>query len=66
MLGKLAFQVRLLADPTAPGRLYLTWLDASDVGLYRFSEVGNPIQAIRSDDGGKSWSDPGPATMAGR
>ena len=58
VLGKLAFGVRLVADPARAGRLYLTWLDASEVGLYRFTEPGNAIRAIRSDDGGVSWSDP--------
>jgi hypothetical protein len=28
------------------------------VGLYKFTETGNPIQAIRSEDGGRSWTDP--------
>lgn len=57
-IGPRAFQVRMTADPQAPRRLYLTWLQASDLGLYKFTETGNPIQAIRSDDGGQSWSDP--------
>ena len=58
VLGKLAFQVRLVADPDESGQLYLTYLQASDVGLFRFTEPGNPIQAIRSDDGGETWSEP--------
>ncbi len=57
-LGQNAFQVRLAADPAHPGRLYLTWLAASDLGLYRFTQSGNPIQAIRSDDGGRTWTQP--------
>ena len=57
-LGRLAFQVRLTADPRRAGRIYLTYLKASDVGLYRFSETGNPIRAIRSEDGGSTWSQP--------
>ncbi len=57
-LGPLSFQVRLVADPTVAGRLYLTWLHASDVGLYRFTEPGNPIRFARSDDGGRSWARP--------
>jgi hypothetical protein len=57
-LGPLSFQVRLAADPTAPRRLYLTWLEASGVGLYRFTEPGNPIRLARSDDGGESWGTP--------
>lgn len=55
VLGRLPFQVRLEADPKRVGRLYLTWLQASDVGLYRFTEPGNPIRAMRSDDGGDNW-----------
>jgi hypothetical protein len=56
--GPLKFQVRLAADPKAPRRLYMTWLDAPEIGLYRFSEPGNPIRAARSDDGGRTWSTP--------
>ena len=58
VLGKLAFQARLVADPNARGRLYLTYLKASDVGLYKFTETGNPIYAVRSDDGGDEWTEP--------
>lgn len=59
--GPLKFQVRLTADPAAPQRLYMTWLDAEEVGLFRFSSEGNPIRAARSDDGGRTWS--GPVTV---
>ncbi len=55
---KLPFQVRLATDPKEPGRLYVTWLQASEVGLFRFPEPGNPINAMRSDDGGKTWETP--------
>ncbi len=57
-LGKRAFQVRVSADTRNQRRLYLTWLAASDVGLYKFTEPGNPIQTIRSEDGGRTWTDP--------
>jgi hypothetical protein len=57
-LGRNSFTVRLTADPDQPGLLYATWLDAADLGLYRFSEPGNPIKVIRSEDGGRSWSAP--------
>ncbi len=58
-LGRLMFQVRLMADPVKPGRLYLTWLEgASGVGLFRFSAPGNPIRFARSDDGGRTWTRP--------
>ncbi len=55
---RLPFQVRLATDPSEPQRLYVTWLQASEVGLYRFSEPGNPINAMRSDDGGVTWEEP--------
>jgi len=58
VVGPLAFQVRLTADPTRPRRLYVTWLQASDVGIYRFAGPGNPIEVTRSDDGGGSWQNP--------
>ncbi len=65
-LRKLAFQVRLTTDPARRGRIYLTYLQASEVGLYKFTETGNPIRAIRSDDGGASWSTPTRVSDAGR
>ena len=58
LLGPLSFQVRLAADPTHPRRLYLSWLRASDVGVFRFAETGNPIVVARSDDGGMTWGRP--------
>jgi hypothetical protein len=56
VLGPLAFQVRLATDPARPNRVYMTWLQGSGLGLYRFERPGNPIYAIRSDDGGRTWS----------
>ncbi len=58
VLGPLAFQVRLAADPVRSQRLYLTWLQATDVGIYRFAGPGNPIEVTRTDDGGGSWQQP--------
>ncbi len=58
VLGPLAFQVRLTTDPARPRRLYLTWLQASGVGLYRFTAPGNPVEVTRSEDGGRSWQRP--------
>jgi hypothetical protein len=58
VLGRLPFQVRLAADPSAPRRVYLTWLQGAEVGLYRFSRTGAPIKTMRSDDGGSTWSTP--------
>lgn len=66
VLGKLAFQVRLTADPSQRGRLYMTYLKASDVGLYKFTEPGNPIRSVRSEDGGTTWSDPTQVNDAAR
>ncbi|MBA3746211.1 MAG: exo-alpha-sialidase [Solirubrobacterales bacterium] len=57
-LGKRAFQVRITADPSSPKRIFLTWLKADALGLYTFSNTGNPIMAIRSDDGGVNWTNP--------
>jgi hypothetical protein len=58
VLGRLAFQVRLATDPARPGRVYITWLQGLGVGNLRFRSTGNPIEAIRSDDGGATWSHP--------
>ncbi len=57
-LDPLAFQVGLTADPRRPERLYLTWVQASSVGIVRFTEPGNPVMAARSDDGGRTWRKP--------
>jgi len=66
VLGPLAFQARLAADPTRPKRLYLTWLQAADTGNLSFPSTGNPINLIRSDDAGASWTDPVRVTPAAR
>ena len=65
-LGPRSFQVRLTADPTAPNRIFLTWLKADELGLYTFSNTGNPIMAIRSDDGGRNWTEPARVSSAAR
>ena len=56
--GRLRFQVRLAVDPEDSRRIHLTWLKADDVGFLKFTETGNPIQSIRSDDGGATWHRP--------
>lgn len=56
--GRLAFQVRIVTDPERPHRVYLTWLQAEDVGLFRFASAGNPIVVARSDDAGVTWGRP--------
>ena len=59
LLGRLAFQVRLTADPADPRRLYLSYLRAdTDVGLFKFTGPGNPILVSRSVDGGASFERP--------
>ena len=58
VIGPQAFQVRIAADPNDPRRLYLSWVQASDVGLYKFSQPGNPILMARSADGGSTWGRP--------
>lgn len=65
-LARHPFQVRLTADPDVAGRLYMTWLQAGELGLYQFSETGNPIQVIRSDDGGDNWTSPTRVSSPGR
>lgn len=64
--GRLAFQVRLSADISRPGRLYLTWLQADKVGTLLFPNTGNPIQTARSDDSGSTWSAPVRVSPSGR
>jgi hypothetical protein len=56
LLGRLAFQVRIAADPKDPRRLYLSYVRAdTDVGVLKFTAPGNPILVSRSSDGGASW-----------
>lgn len=65
-LGPLAFQVRLLADDNRPGELYLTWLQADAVAFVAFPNPANPVQFMRSSDGGLTWSEPTTVSSAGR
>lgn len=57
-LGPNAFQVQLTADPRSDRRVFLTYVKASELGLYAFTTPGNPIMAVRSDDGGSNWTQP--------
>ena len=66
VVGPLAFQVRLVADPGTPGRLYLSWLQAQATGLLAFAETGNPVLVSRSDDGGRTWAEPVRVSGPGR
>lgn len=52
------FQSRLTADPKVPNRLYLSYLSAEETSSLAFPEPGNPIQILRSDDGGATWTGP--------
>jgi hypothetical protein len=56
--GPLAFQVRLAPDPNSPRRMYLTWLQGIEVAPLRFTRTGNPIQLIRTENGGRTWTRP--------
>lgn len=56
--GELAFQVRLVADPSVSGRLYATWLQASETATLGFPGVGYPINLSISDDAGRTWTSP--------
>jgi hypothetical protein len=54
--GALTFQARVTVDPKGP--VYVTWLQANDVALLRFSGPPPQIVTARSDDGGKTFSAP--------
>lgn len=56
--GPLAFQVRVVADRAAPGRVYLAWLQGSATTSWGFAAAGNPIVVVRSDDAGATWTEP--------
>jgi len=56
--GRLAFQARLSIDRARPDRLYLSWLQADEVGTGLFPTTGNPIEMARSDDHGATWGLP--------
>ena len=66
MTGPLSFQLRLVADPFVPGRLYRTWLQAEAVALYAFPTTANPVLFARSDDGGSTWKGPVGVNATGR
>ncbi|MGH9072085.1 MAG: sialidase family protein, partial [Acidimicrobiales bacterium] len=56
--GPLAFQVSMAVDPSNPSHLYMAWLHATQTGELLFPNVGNPIVASRSTNGGRTWSKP--------
>ena len=56
--GPETFQVRLATDPTRPDRVYMTWVQGLGTKNLGYIGPGNPIVAVRSDDGGRTWSQP--------
>lgn len=56
--GRHAFQVRLAADGSNAGRLYVSWLQVGAVSVLGFGQAGNPVVVSRSDDDGRTWSPP--------
>jgi hypothetical protein len=66
-LGGDAFQIRVAADPRVPGRVYLIWLKAAEpLVLYGFGSTDNPIEAVRSDNGGRTWLAPTQVSAPGQ
>ena len=63
--GPLTFQVRLAPDTKKPERLYISWLQGIEVAPLKFPLTGNPIEAVRSDDGGRTFTKPA-VVSAGR
>jgi hypothetical protein len=63
--GRLTFQARLAVVPR-DGAVVITWLQASDVGLLRLSGPPSPVVAVRSTDGGRSFSPPVQVSDPGR
>jgi len=58
--GRLGFQARLAVDHR--GTIHLTWLQAREVGLFSLGPGPNPIVAVRSEDGGHTFSAPVPVS----
>ncbi len=58
--GALTFQARVTADPKGP--VYVTWLQATEVGVLRFVDPPPRIVTARSDDGGKTFAAPVPVS----
>ncbi len=52
--GPLTFQARVTVDPKGP--VYVTWLQASEVGFLRFADPPPRILMARSEDGGKTFA----------
>lgn len=62
--GRLAFQPRLAVGGT--GAVYLTWMQASEVGLLKLGPGPHPVVLARSTDGGQTFSAPSQVSDPGR
>lgn len=62
--GRLTFQPRLAVGPE--GTVYVTWLQAAEVGLLRLAGKPNPIVIARSNDRAATWSEPVPVSDPAR
>ena len=62
--GPLTFMPRVTVDPDGP--VYVTWLQAEEVGLLRFAGPPPRIVTARSEDGGKTFAPAVPVSDAGR
>jgi hypothetical protein len=58
--GPLTFQQRVTVDPKGP--VYVTYVQAAEVGFLRFAEPPPRIVTARSDDGGKTFAAPVPVS----
>lgn len=65
-LGPLAFQVRLAADPVKAHRLWLSYVKVEETATLGIARPGNPVEVIRSDDGGATWGTPTVVSDPGR
>lgn len=64
--GPYAFQIRLVAHPTTPDHLVMTWLQAQQTGTFALPETHNPVVMAQSTDGGRTWRDPLPVSAPER
>ncbi|HWC12782.1 MAG TPA: sialidase family protein, partial [Acidimicrobiales bacterium] len=62
--GELVFQARVAVGPD--GTVFLTWLQAREVGLFKMPRMPNPVVAARSTDGGRTFSEPVRVSDPGR
>ncbi len=58
--GPLTFQASVTVDPRGP--VYVTWLQASEVGFLRFADPPPRILMARSDDQGRTFTAPVPVS----